>query len=58
MDGVTDCLGYAKSLIVGLNNPRVIDLTLLPNSRLSLTVAGMDHLFERLSEPSVNYKVP
>ena len=36
----------AKSLAAGLNNLIVIDLTRLHNSRLSLTVAGMNLLLE------------
>ena len=36
----------AKSLTVVLNNIRVIDLTLLTSSRLSLTVAGMNLILE------------
>ena len=47
---------YAKPLAVGLNNLRVVDLTLLRNSRLNLTVAGMNFLLEGLSEPLVKYK--
>ena len=54
--GVTGGLGNAKSLAVGLNNLRVIDLTLLHNSCLSLTVVGMNLLLEGLSEPSFEYK--
>ena len=44
------------SLTVGLNNIRVIDLTLLRSFRLSLTVAGKNILIEGLFEPSVKYK--
>ena len=46
----------AKSLTVGLNNLRVIDLTLLRSSRMSLTILGMNLLLEGLSEPSIKYK--
>ena len=53
---VTDWLGNAKSLTVGLNNLRVIDLTLFCSSRLSLTIAEMSLLLEGLSKPSVKYK--
>ena len=45
-----------KSLTVGLNNLKVIGLTLLHRSRLSLTVTGMNLLLEGLSEPSVKDK--
>ena len=45
-----------KSLTVGLNNLKVIGLTLLHRSRLSLTVTGMNLLLEGLSEPSVMYE--
>ena len=48
----------AKSLVVELNNLRVIDLTLLHSSYSSLTVAGMNLLLEGLYEPSVKYKYP
>ena len=54
--GVTGGLGNAKSLAVGLNNLRVIDLTMLCSSRLSLTVSGANLLLEGLSEPSIKYK--
>ena len=40
---------------MGLNNLRVIDLTLLRNSLLSLTVGGMDLQLKGLSKPSVKY---
>ena len=46
----------SKSLAIGLNNLRVIDLTLLCSSHLSLTVAGMDLLLEGLSESLIRYK--
>ena len=42
-----------KLLIDGLNNLRVMGLTLLCNSRMSLTVSGMNLLLEGLSEPFV-----
>ena len=48
----------AKTLAIGLNNLRVIDLTLLRNSRMILTVAGMNLLLEGLFEPSVKYNCP
>ena len=53
---VTGCLGNANSLTSGLNNLRVNDLTLLHSSRLSLTVVGMNLLFEGLFEPSFEYE--
>ena len=40
----------------GLNNLRVSDLTLMCNSCMSLTIAGMNLLFEGLSEPFVKHK--
>lgn len=46
----------AKSLTVGSNNIRVMDLTLLRSSRLSLTGLGTSLLLEGLHEPSVKYK--
>ena len=46
----------AKSLVVELNNLRVIDLTLLHSSYSSLTVAGMNLLLEGLYEPSVKHE--
>lgn len=53
---VSGCLGNVMSLAAGLNNLRVIDLTLLHNYRLSLTVGGMNLLIEELSESSIEYK--
>ena len=53
--GVIDWLRNAKSLAVGLNNCKVIDLTLLRNSRLSLTIARINLLLEELFEPYVKY---
>ena len=43
-----------KTLRVGLNNLRVIYLTMLRSSRL----AGMNLLREGLSKPSVKYNCP
>ena len=51
------CLSKVLShLQFGLNNLRVIDLNLLHNSHMSLTVIGISLLLEGLSEPSVKYK--
>ena len=47
---------YVKSLVVGLNNLRLVDWTLLRGSRMSLIVAGRNLLLEGLSEPSLKCK--
>ena len=41
---------------MGLNNLKVVDLTMLRSSRMSLSVAGMNLLLEGLSEPSIKYE--
>ena len=44
---------YVSHLLHGENNLRVIDLTLLRNSHMSLIVVGMSLLFEGLSKPFI-----
>ena len=47
----------ATPLTSGSHNLRGKDLVMLHNSRLSLTVAGMNLLFEGLSDPSTEFSV-